>query len=161
MGSEMCIRDRLIFGPDSKSIYSDYGHYLFRRSYVTGKKVWSGKVEHSSLWVRSIALSKDGSLLAAGRNGGRVDLYETDDASGEASHQFQGSLRNRWLEFSPDASILAIPQGTPAHKVDLVNPRSGKKLRSLDTGNHYVVDVAFSPDGKRLLTGGLLSLIHI
>ena len=112
--------EELIFGPDSKSIYSDYGHYLFRRSYVTGKKVWSGKVEHSSLWVRSIALSKDGSLLAAGRNGGRVDLYETDDASGEASHQFQGSLRNRWLEFSPDASILAIPQGTPAHKVCLL-----------------------------------------
>ena len=153
--------EELIFGPDSKSIYSDYGHYLFRRSYVTGKKVWSGKVEHSSLWVRSIALSKDGSLLAAGRNGGRVDLYETDDASGEASHQFQGSLRNRWLEFSPDASILAIPQGTPAHKVDLVNPRSGKKLRSIDTGNHYVVDVAFSPDGKRLLTGGLDTRVNL
>ena len=147
--------EELIFGADSKSIYTDFGYYLHRRSYVTGKKIWTAKIDHPTWEVRSIALSEDGSLLAAGRIRGRVDLYATDNPSGEVGHQFQGSLRNRWLEFNPDASILAIPQGTPTHKVDLINPRSGKKLRSIDTGNHYVVDVAFSPDGKRLLTGGL------
>ncbi|MDB4766090.1 protein kinase [bacterium] len=152
--------EELKFAADSKSIFYDFKGKLDRVSYDNGKVLWTAELD--GRWgIRSVALSEDGSLLAAGRSRGRVDVYETDNANGEISHQFQGSKETRWLAFSPDGSILAIPQGTTNLKVDLVNPRTGEKLRSIDTGNHNVVEVAFSPDSKRLLTAGLDTRVNL
>ena len=152
--------EELIFAADSKSIYNSFKGYLKRRSYATGEILWTAQLD--GRWgIRSIALSEDGSLIAAGRSRGRVDVYDTDDANGEIGHQFQGSIQTRWLAFSPDASMLALPQGNANLNVDLVNPKTGEEIRSIDTGNHSVVEVAFSPDGKRLLTAGLDTRVNL
>ena len=151
----------LKFGPDSEAIYTYYRHWLYRLSFATGERVWT--VDAPRLGIRSFAVSEDGSLVAAGRSNGRVHLYDTDDVSDHIKlpKQIRASLQVRWLGFSPDHSVLAIPQGINTLKVDLVNPLSAELLRSIDTGNHYVVKVAFSPDGTRLLTAGLDTRVNL
>ena len=144
--------ENFIFAPDGESFYTYHRAQVHRRSYATGEKIWSAK--SSKVWARSIAVSEDGNQLAVGRGNGQVHLYDTDDESGDISLQFKMRKNVSWLAYSPDGSMLAVPTGRETVKVDLVNPNSGEVLKMIDTGNQYVVDAKFSPDGTRLLTAG-------
>ncbi len=55
------------------------------------------------------------------------------------------------LKFSPDGSILAAGG---YQQVRLIDPSTGKVIRTLDGHADYVRSIAFSPDGKRLVAGG-------
>ena len=90
---------------------------------------------------------------------GLVQVY--DSTNGKIINEFKTRLAVSWLAFSPDGSMLAIPKGYTTLKVDLVDPTSGELIKSIDTGNHYVAEVAFSSDGSRLLTAGLDTRVNL
>ena len=55
------------------------------------------------------------------------------------------------LKFSPDGSILAAGG---YKQVRMIDPSTGKVIRTLEGHADYVRSIAFSPDGKRLVAGG-------
>ena len=53
------------------------------------------------------------------------------------------------VEFSPDGQMLAIAWGD---LITLWNPRSREKLREFKAHDGQVLQIAFSPDGRRLVS---------
>jgi WD40 repeat protein len=113
--------------------------------------------------VMAVALSKDKSLVAAGR-GGQIHLYET--AKGGYLRAFvQPDLKDdkgvslgqahldvvQAIQFSPDSKLLA---SSGFQEVLLWDPKTGGVVRKLTGFADRVVGLDFSPDGKWLATGG-------
>jgi len=107
----------------------------------------------STVPVRCLAFSPDGSQLAAagssGTTDGRLMVWNVDD------------WRPRWrrdaecgfpqLAFSPDGAILALSRFAPETR--LLDARTGKLLRDLEGHQDHARSVAFTPDGQRIITG--------
>lgn len=106
--------------------------------------------------VRSVALSPDGSVLAAAEGDpaasiGTIKLY--DPATGVSLGTLEGHESGVWgLAFSPDGRYLASAGRDLTAKI--WDWRSGALERSLDFPNE-VVSVAFSPDSRILAVGGV------
>ena len=156
------VGDEMVLALDGESFYNYNASVLCNSSYATGKRLWTvNKPDHG---LRSMALSNDGSQLAVGRWVGVNDglVYIHDTTSGELIQEFKTRLPVAWLAFSPDDSMLAFPKkGYSSVNVGLINPSSGEILKTIETGNHRVAAVAFSPDGTRLLTGGLDTRVNL
>ena len=144
--------DRFIWAPDSESFYTYRYATVFRWSYETGEKIWTAK--NPLTWGRSISVPAKGNHVAVGRGNAEMHIYDSTDESGEIEHQFKTYKSAKWLAYSPDGSMLAIPMGRDTIKVNLVDPNSGEKIKELDTGNQFVTRAKFSPDGTKLLTAG-------
>ena len=143
--SEGGYRD-VCFSPNSKMIAS--------ASPLGGVSIWdveSGRVlfqdsEHRS---HAVAFSPRGSVLAAGGTGGRVRLYNTDN----------GALIREILHSNSTIHSVAFnPQGVELAAVcnngwlSVWDPQDDSPLfRATRCGDR---SVAFSPDGKVLVTGG-------
>ena len=67
------------------------------------------------------------------------------------------------LTFSPDGNILALAYKAEDNKVILLDTRSGEPLQTLQghTGRDGISAMVFSPDGKKLATGGFDARIVI
>jgi WD40 repeat protein len=112
--------------------------------------------------VNSLAWSPDGKTLAhTGIDGTRVRLI--DLATGKERALLQTPTQA--LAFSPDGAILAAVgsggKGNAQGLIELWDAATGKKIVA-EVGHEQVVNcVAFSPDGKALVTGssdGVLNL---
>jgi WD40 repeat protein len=95
----------------------------------------------------AVALSRDGRRVAAATASGFVRIR--DSATGGTIETFRTPKRPRALAFSWDARELAI--ATRDRNVLVWKLGGGGASRTLGTN---AVAVAFSPDGKRLLTAG-------
>jgi WD40 repeat protein len=110
------------------------------------------KPSHHTNVVQSLAFSPDGKMLAAGHyDSGGTLLW---DLSGDLTHETAclGHLTTRTVAFAPDGKALAAV-GNALHLWDVTAKTS--KLRTKVRG-HYgpVPGIAFSPDGKTLVSGG-------
>jgi serine/threonine protein kinase/WD40 repeat protein len=128
--------------------------------------VWDGDsgglVFHVPLLARALALSQDGSLLAAADTDKRVTVWNCPTGKKVAS--FRGrDLRIHALAFSPDASAAGGAAGRVRGRVAAGG--EGGVVVIWDVGTkflgtqcfgsyHDVYTVAFSPDGSVLATGG-------
>jgi WD40 repeat protein len=108
--------------------------------------------------VVSVVFSSDGKRLAAtvrGRpgipNGEESAVVKVWDAqTGKELFSLKGGMG---VAFSPDGKLLAFALSDST--VKLLDTQTGKELHTLKGHTGGVRSVAFSPDGKRLTTGGL------
>ena len=66
-------------------------------------------------------------------------------------------------QFSPDGKLLAAGQGgeMDTGRVHLLDPQTGKLVRTISGHQYGVTDLTFSPDGKQLLSAGRDTTIRI
>jgi WD40 repeat protein len=101
--------------------------------------------EHAT--VSAVALSPDGSLLAAGGQDRTVHLWHTADGRQlDVLHGFADQVSA--VAFSPTGSLLAA--GSADHTIRLWEPARGTALGSLSGDSGAIEDLAFSPSGRLL-----------
>jgi WD40 repeat protein len=109
-------------------------------------------------YVNAVAISPDGTTLAAARRGLEIQLWSlADGARGKSLAGHTDSVGA--VAFSPDGKYLASGGGDATVRV--WSASSGALLQTL-TGHTGGVDtVAWTPDGRTLASGGLDSTIRI
>ncbi len=96
-----------------------------------------------------VALSQDGSLMATGGSDNKIGLWKV--ASGERLFTFKGpTAMPSALAFSPDGSLVA--SGGADGVVFVWESANGAQATTLEAEDK-VLQLAFSPDGKRLAVG--------
>jgi WD40 repeat protein len=95
----------------------------------------------------ALAVSRDGSVLAAGSASGRIHLF--DASAGDLLHTFEAHA-NGVLALSFGRDRLASG-GQDGH-ARLWDFRTGTALAALPGGGSWVSQLAFTPDGKKLAT---------
>lgn len=145
----------IAFHPDGKTLASlngAYGHdwmkggdMAVRLWDVNTRKQIAMSQNHTAV-IRSVALSPDGALLAAGRRDGVVALWDMP------TQKLLATLRDHTavvqsVAFSPDGALLASGERENTRLWDV---QTRKQIAVFKKHNILVESVAFSPDGKTL-----------
>jgi WD40 repeat protein len=145
----------IAISPDGVTLASGHWNVVTLWNMVTGERL--AVLEGFGRYVKGLSFSKDGKLLAAGTDTGglqiwdvgrRIRLHSLDIEGGEVSEP----------AFSPDGQLVAVGiYGTGA--VWLIDVGSGKIIDHQKVSDLGCGSVAFSPDGRFLITpstGGLI-----
>jgi WD40 repeat protein len=109
-------------------------------------------------YVRSVAFSNDGGLLASGFLNGGIQVW--DVVSGLQVYSQIGHLASvNSVVFSPDN--LWLVSGSRDRKIKLWESESGREIQTLSGHTGEVRSVAFSPDGQWLVSGSHDKTIRI
>ncbi|MEO8659441.1 MAG: WD40 repeat domain-containing protein [Bryobacteraceae bacterium] len=152
---------RLMFAPSGKVLASGGGTHLVLWDVATGEAI---SKRLTTAW--SLAYSPDGAKLASSGTS-KIELW--DGATGEPLAPLVTTEQlSTHVAFSPDGAKLAA--GTTAGGIVLWNVTTGDQSASLvrtdwsidktpstevNRSEHAVTDLAFSPDGKLLVSGNL------
>lgn len=98
-------------------------------------------------WMDSLAFSPDGRMLASGSQASRLRLWDLETGG------LLRTLDGAHAAFSPDGRLLA--SGTAAGDVKLWNPQTGALQRTRGRHNGLITAIAFSADGRKVVTGGV------
>ncbi|MGW4369818.1 caspase, EACC1-associated type [Nocardia takedensis] len=98
-----------------------------------------------------VVYSPDATLLATW-GGFTTRLWDVSNPYSSMPSRPRQQINNtgRYLQFSPDGSLLATSDG---HRVEIRNVKSGELVRTLDARGDYASSFAYSPDGTHLATG--------
>jgi WD40 repeat protein len=151
---------QLAYSPDGKRIASASSDKTIKVSEAeSGAEVFT--LEGHKDYVHCLAYSPDGKRLASGGREKAIILW--DAFSGKAIRALQGHKGViHALTFSPDgkrlASVSEVQTGpnrpTVPGEIKLWDAEGGREVLSLTGHEGAVHAVAFSPDGKHLVTGG-------
>ncbi|MBF0160645.1 MAG: AAA family ATPase [Magnetococcales bacterium] len=104
----------------------------------------------SDSWIRTLAFSPDGRVLAAAGDAGVVHLL--DRASQSPLPPLPGAGGTIYgIAFSPDGTVLA--SGAADHSIQLWDMAGGRSLKHWQAHGAAVLGLAFSPDGASLISG--------
>ena len=114
-------------------------------------------------FIRCVAFSPDGTLIAAGSAEGNIFLW--DVASGEQAQKIEGRFDIWRLAFRPDGQQIAIGQHdlidreqNVVHIWDISDLADPKRLQTLSNIDQLVWGIAFSADNSLMAFGGGSSL---
>ncbi len=99
--------------------------------------------------VYTLMFSPDAKILASGGYEGKIELWKVDDWKHLGTLTIGATAFT--VSFSPDSSTLA---NTGYESVSLWKVDSGEKIATLTGHAGWVNAVAFSPDGRSLISGG-------
>ena len=106
------------------------------------------------VWFTGVAISPDGQLIVGVvRSNIRIWRRDTGELLHSCSKRMNPILVLLYLDavaFSPDGQILAISED---NNITFWNPDTGKRLHELSGHTEQVTSLAFSPDGKILISG--------
>jgi WD40 repeat protein len=147
------------FTPDGKFLVSG-GDFVFGSSdsplklwrVADGAFIQGFKVPADAVDVRSVAVSPDGTLVAAGHSRGQVNLYRISD--GALVRSLPGNSDSDQVlsvAFSPDGTKVA--SGSTDNTVRVWQVLDGVLLKVLTGHTNFVASVAFSPNGTTLASG--------
>ncbi|WP_406700074.1 WD40 repeat domain-containing protein [Singulisphaera sp. Ch08] len=138
---------QLVFSPIGSSL-AFVGKDALVRSWNWETGVLSGSSELDTEAFRSLAISRDGRLIAVGTFCGRIVIWDQIDAQ---PLTWFGQLRPvNNVAFSPNGRVLAAADSLGA--LTMWDLASGQTLASVQTPLAAVVAMEFSPDGSRIST---------
>ena len=109
-------------------------------------------------YVRSVAISPDGKLVASGFLYEGIKVWEVDSGLPlRALRSHTASVNS--ISFSPDSQWLA--SGSRDRTIKLWDVYTGQVIRTLDGHDGEVLGVAFSPDGVWLASGSTDSTVRL
>lgn len=144
--------------PDGRYVASGgSGNNMLLWDIQTGESIRS--FEGHSAGIESIAFSADGSQLVTASDDNSVILW--DVATGQIIHRLKGHTSIAFsAAFSPDNSVIASVSDDSW--VILWDRKTGEMIKHFSEGGSTgptILDVAFSPDGRTLVTGGVAGVI--
>ena len=160
-GFDMNAEAGLAFSRDGKVLIAAVGGVIRLWNTATGKQIGTPltEVTHGkTIPVVSLALSPDGTMLAAGTVDGRILLWNTATwrQTSTINSAGPGTLVDS-VAFSPDGKALAGQNNSG--QIQLWNPVTGRKIAPALTAARYVqsidpsaTSVAFNRNGTRLAT---------
>jgi WD40 repeat protein len=160
-GFDMNAEAGLAFTRDGKILIAAVGGAIRLWNTATGKQIGTPltEVAHGkTIYVVSLALSPDGTMLAAGTVDGRILLWNTATwrQTSTINSAGPGTLVDS-VAFSPDGKALAGKNSSG--QIQLWNPVTGREIGTALTAAQYVRSispsatfVAFNRNGTRLAT---------
>ncbi|EDY55378.1 WD-40 repeat-containing protein [Streptomyces sviceus ATCC 29083] len=107
--------------------------------------------------VDSIALSPDEHTVAATSRDGKVRIWSLP--GGRLRHTFTGYDSGEVAAFSPDGGTLAVAFARGADgMIGLLDPVTGRKLRTITVPDGSVRGMAFSPDGRTVAAASVTTV---
>lgn len=134
---------QVLFAPDGASLAAVLGDGT-AAAWDAGSWAPRFRLTDPEFFVQHLAFAPDGRMLVASSGRLALRLLRADD--GATVREIQGDV----AAFSPDGSVLATANGW----LRLWRVADGAELRRLEGHGFEVEDVAFSPDGARLVSAG-------
>jgi WD40 repeat protein len=146
----------MAISPDGVTLASGHWDAVVLWNIRSGKPV--GMLNGFGRYVRGLAFSKDGSLLAAGTDTGGLQVWDVRHLQRISSVEIGGGDVS-YPAFNPDGTLVAVGiYGTGT--VWLIATKTGEVLDHRQVSGLGCGSVAFSPDGRYLITpstGGLVT----
>jgi WD40 repeat protein len=154
----------LIFSPDERTLVSAGRQGKMRLwDVATGRPLWTATSLGES--PSALTFSADGKMIAsAAAEEKMIRLWES--ATGRQLRALAGKSGSACLAFSPTSKILASGDANDNTAPDRCSVRlwdvsAGTEIRRM-TGNLFGVDlVAFTTDGSKLVSGGLVTALRV
>lgn len=139
----------LVFSKDSRMLYVAAGDGIHGWDLLERKDV---HIMHGGDGTpRVLAVSPDGSLLAAGDDSGNVQLWEMESGGLKSVIPADaGSVQA--IAFRPDGGTIAISNDD--EEIYLVSLAAGKVTAELEGHDDLVNSLAFTPNGQHLVSAG-------
>ena len=142
------------FSPDGKLVASGGGDGLGEAGELVLWDAGTGKLQRRLLgrdekqaWA--VAFTPDGKRLACGLTDGSVRLFDVQ--TGKVVREIDGGDQLRGLAVSPNGRTVAA---AIRKEIRLWDADTGKLTRTLRGHTNWIGSIAFSADGKALVSGG-------
>jgi WD40 repeat protein/serine/threonine protein kinase len=141
-----------MFYPDGRRLLSLSDNETIRTWDVESRRELRDQRLSLEPQIYSMALSRDGSMLATSTTDGIVWLIDTKTRQKKAAFQTPPGGPVKSLAFAPDGKRLAVAYWD--RKVRVWDVKSGRLVYMLKGHEDAVIAVAFSPDGRQIASAG-------